>query len=65
MQKSSIGLLAIALASGMCASVLAAPLNGGPVKAEGPGDWTQQWRQNRNILIDEDPTLKYDPTSII
>jgi subtilisin family serine protease len=65
MQKSSIGLLAIALASGMCASVLAAPLNGGPVKADGPGDWTQAWRQNRNILIDEDATLKYDPTSII
>lgn len=65
MQKSSIGLMAIALASGMCASVLAAPLNGGPVKAVGPGDWTQQWRQNRNILLDENPGLRHDPTSII
>ena len=35
----------------------------GPVPAA--GDWRDDWRRNRNALIEADPSLEFDPTSIV
>ena len=37
------------------------------VRAPAPaaGDWRDDWRRNRNLIIESDPALTYDPTSVM
>jgi len=34
-------------------------------KAAAPADWRDDWRRNRNALIEANPALEFDPTSVL
>jgi subtilisin family serine protease len=61
-RRTSFGLLGIALFAGLAvaADTPASPKSGMPAD-----DWRAEWRLNRNALVDANPGLPFDPTSIL
>ena len=46
------------------------PARGGAPEASGPqaagvSDWRDEWRRNRNAIVEADPSLPHDPTSVL
>lgn len=39
--------------------------NNVPAPAPEVGDWRDDWRRNRNLMIELNPALEYDPTSVM
>lgn len=48
--------------AGLCTTALGV---GGTSADDQCGPWCKEWRTTRNALMDTDPTLKFDPTSIL
>lgn len=61
MNRTSVA-WSIACVAGLTASALAV---GGASGDDLCGPWCKEWRKTRNTLMDADPTLKFDPTSIL
>ena len=68
MAKSSKSLVVVALFAGLSAALpswaLAADPDGDAVRVQ-PGSWQQAWRNARNVMINKNPNLQADPTSVI